>query len=295
MLRSAYGLVFDSALALPELAPSAATAADVRIRFGSVDADGLAGGQPVGPYAWARAGTLWLQVPQIARYEIRDGRDIVIDPAPGIDEDSLRLFLLGSAFGALLAQRGLLVLHGNAVQIGGRALVCVGASGAGKSTLAAAFLRRGHAVIADDVTAIDSGGRVLPGIPRIKLWQDAASQLAIDTGPLRRIRPVLEKFDCPVADIGADPVPLRAVYLLQPESRDDIALDPVPGLQRFLPLRDNTYRRHFLTGLGLERQHLQQITALAGRVHVARLRRPTAGFVVEAVVDRLLADLAARP
>lgn len=298
MLRAAYGLRFASELALPELpaAPGAAAEADVRIRYGRVDEAGLAGGTRVGPFAWASAEALWLQVPAVGRYLVCAGREIVIDPNPGIDEDSLRLFLLGSCLGALLFQRGLLVLHGNAVQVGERCLVCVGPSGAGKSTLAAAFLRRGYPVIADDVTPVDGDGRVLPGIPRIKLWQDSAEQLAIDTGGLRRIRPVLEKFDCPVPQHPTgQAVPLRWVYLLQPENRDGIALEPIPGLQRFLPLRDNTYRQNFLAGMGLGSAHLAQIGRLASQVHLARLRRPTAGFAVDAMVDRILADLAEHP
>lgn len=296
MLSTAYGLCIDSALALPELTPAGDGQVDVRIRFGRVDEAGLAGGTQVGPFAWASAEALWLNVPQVARYRVSSGREILIDPAPGIDDDSLRLFLLGSCFGALLFQRGLLVLHGNAVQIGDRGLVCVGPSGAGKSTLAAAFLRRGYPVIADDVTPVDREGRVLPGIPRIKLWRDSAEQLAIDTGGLRRIRPALEKFDCPVPEHPTgQAVPLRWVYLLQPENRDDIVLDAIPGMQRFLPLRDNTYRHSFLAGMGLGSAHLALIGRLASQVRVTRLRRPTTGFTVDAMVDAILADIAAHP
>jgi len=298
MLRAAYGLRFDSALPLPELLPTDGLAADadVQVRFGNVDEAGLAGGTQVGPFAWASPDALWLQVPRIARYLVRRGCEIVIDPAPGIDDDSLRLFLLGSCVGALLFQRGLLVLHGNAVQIGEHCLVCVGPSGAGKSTLAAAFLRRGYPVIADDVTPVDQHGRVLAGIPRIKLWQDSASALSIDTEPLRRIRPVLEKFDVPVpAPPGDTAVPLRWVYLLQPENRDDVAIEAVPGLQRFMPLRDNTYRQNFLAGMGLGSEHLALIGRLASQVRLSRLRRPTAGFTVEAMVDAILDDVAAHP
>ena len=50
-----------------------------------------------------------------------------IDPendftAPGASSRNVRVFLLGSAFGALLHQRGLLPLHANAVEVDGRAV-----------------------------------------------------------------------------------------------------------------------------------------------------------------------------
>ena len=109
MLYHAYQLHIRSELALPELVSPEGSMGEpqVTIRLGAVPADGLPDARQLGPYLWADPTRLWLQVPRVARFLIRDGREIVIDPAPGIDEDSLRVFLLGSAFGALLFQRGL--------------------------------------------------------------------------------------------------------------------------------------------------------------------------------------------
>jgi hypothetical protein len=60
---------------------------------------------------------------------------------------------------------GRLSLHASAVELNGRALVLVGASGAGKSSLAAALcLRKGAALLSDDMTALDHDPyRVQPG------------------------------------------------------------------------------------------------------------------------------------
>ena len=212
MRFSAYNLIIESELTLPELLPCLnACLPDVHILIGSVSDDG----QQLGPFLWVATDTLWLQIPHIARFLISKGNEIVIDPEPGIDEDSLRVFLLGSAIGALLFQRGYLVLHGNAIRIGDLCMVCVGYSGAGKSTLAAGFMQRGHAVLADDVVPVDSLCRALPGFPRIKLWQDVADKLAINTADLRRIRPNTEKFNYPLGQLFTDqPLPIRWVYLL---------------------------------------------------------------------------------
>jgi hypothetical protein len=94
-------------------------------------------------------------------------------------------------------------------------MVYVGYSGAGKSTLAAGFMQRGYAVLADDVVPVDSLCRALPGFPRIKIWQDVADKLAINTADLRRIRPNTEKFNYPLGQLFTDqPLPIRWVYLL---------------------------------------------------------------------------------
>ena len=114
MRFSAYNLIIESELTLPELLPCLnACLPDVHILIGSVSDDGLPSGQQLGPFLWVATDTLWLLIPHIARFIISKGNEIVIDPEPGIDEDSLRVFLLGSAIGALLFQQGYLVLHSN--------------------------------------------------------------------------------------------------------------------------------------------------------------------------------------
>lgn len=291
LLYSAYDLCFASELALPELHPGHGEA-DVQIRYASLDADGSACGTQIAPFVWAGKDCLWLRVPNIGRFHIREGKEILIDPESGCDEDSLRVFLLGSAFGALLFQRGHLVLHGNAVQVEGRAMICVGPSGAGKSTLAAAFMRRGYPILADDVVPVDSRGWALPGFPRIKLWRDVAEHLELDTNALKRIRPGLEKFNLPLEDGKREAVPVRWIYVLGSEFTDDVRVEPLHGLERFKPLQNNTYRLRFSKGMSLQGEHLPRYGQLASRIHLARVSRPKEGFNLDALVDRLLADMA---
>ena len=298
MHHQAYQLNIRSDLALPELATGpAAGPSDVDISWGSVAPDGLPDGQQLSPFLWAAPQRLWLHVPQVARFLIEGGSSIRIDPAPGADQASLRVFLLGSAFGALLIQRGLLVLHGNAVQIGDQCVVCVGPSGAGKSTLAAGFMQRGHAILADDVVAVDAQGRALPGCPRIKLWHDAAYRLDIDTAPLPRVRPELEKFTLPVqpAARSAQPLPVRWIYILDSDNGDQVRVEALHGVHRFKPLHENTYRMRYLQGMALGAAHLQLCGRLAARVRLARVTRSRAGFKLDALIAALQADIAAHP
>lgn len=297
MYYTAYGLIIESQLSLPELNVSHHTAAaDVTIRLGAVEANGLPGGSQLGPYLWVAPGALWLQVPGVARFLVQNGNAISCDPEFGVDEDSIRVFLLGSAFGALLFQRGHLVLHGNAIRIEDQCLVCVGPSGAGKSTLAAGFMQRGYTVLADDVVAVDVNCDVLPGYPRIKLWQDATDKLKIDLQPLRRIRPGIEKFNVPVpTKIDATPLPIRWVYILSSEHIESAEIHPIHGMQRFQPLRNNTYRVRFLEGSPLKSEHLKLCGRLAGRVRLAHIKRPKFGFNLDQMIDIILADVGENP
>jgi hypothetical protein len=290
----AYGLSIDSEIVLPELLPGSVggTPADVSIRVGEVGADGLADGEQLGPFLWSSPREFWLHVPGVARFLVRDGHEIVIDPEPGVDEDSIRVFLLGSALGALLFQRGLLVLHGNAVRIDDGCMICVGHSGAGKSTLAAGFHRRGFDVLADDVVPIDDKCRAVPGFPRIKLWRDVADRLEIDTGALRRIRPNTEKFNLPIAEgFSEAPIAVKWIYILSDDHSDEVTIDPIKGMAKFLPLRHNTYRVRYLDGMALRPMHLDLCGQLARTARLARVSRPRVGFTLEPMIDRILADI----
>src|SRR5688500_12575390 len=130
----AYGFGIDSEFELPELAGADASP-DILITRGRIerpaDADGSDG------YVRIDDETVVFETPH-ARFRIRSGRELTVDPAPGIPPASLRLAILGRAIGAMLQWQGLFVLHASAVARAGRAIAFAGDSGSGKSTTAAA-------------------------------------------------------------------------------------------------------------------------------------------------------------
>jgi len=293
----AFGLTLASDLRLPEFTEALHIGdAEVDIRAGAVPSSGAEIGARIGPFVCATKNMLWLRVPGVARFLVRDGREITYAVEATADESSLRVFMLGSCIGALLLQRGQLVLHGNAFEVADGCVICVGTSGAGKSTLAARMLQRGHRILADDVCPIDMEARAVPGLPRLKLWQDAARRLKIGTDGLRRIRPSLDKFDVPLDGMYCDePLPIRAIYLLRPWNEPRLLSEPVIGLAKYPALRANSYRFRFLKGMGEEPRHLAQCSRLAARVPIARVHRPKSGFDVDGLADLILEDLACRP
>ncbi len=131
-----FGLDIQSVIPLPGCVEAEGTP-DVSIRFGEVP-DSLPNASTIRACTQARPGQFLLIVDRVAKYLVENGDIITIQPAPGATEDEIRLFLMGSAWSALLLQRGLLPLHGSAVQVNDKAYVLAGPSGNGKSTLAAA-------------------------------------------------------------------------------------------------------------------------------------------------------------
>lgn len=269
-----FGLNLRSEMDLAGLAPSAETgAADVEIGFGPVPASDHVG------YRATEEGTL-LAVAKVGRYLIRDGRQILIEPAPGASERNLRLFLLGSAIGALLHQRGLLPLHANAIDLGGRAVAFSGHSGAGKSTIAAWFHDQGHTILADDVCVIgfDEKGRALayPGIPRLRLWREALEASGRDAESYTRSFDDTDKYDVPtVNEAAAEPMPLAAIYLLRKaeETANDAEIERLKGVDAVETLVSNTYRGGYLSMIGRTSEHLAACVRVARAVPVFRAQR----------------------
>lgn len=290
---SVYGLVISSEIELPDLGDPLVDSAhpDVTIRIGPLapPADSV----PLLAHGLWRSGeACGVAVDDVARYEARAGREILVDPAPGADPAAVRLFLLGTMMGALMMQRGNLVLHGNAIRIGNSCAVVVGHSGAGKSTLAAEFAGRGIDVLSDDVVPVDQHGMALTGYPRIKLWDDALERLGISTSGLTRIHTSHEKFQLPLERGQSAPVRLRWIYVLERHSGTELRLEPVRGATSFSLLHEHTYRNELVHGTEPVAQHLQQCARVVSTARVTRVVRPATTMTAEATATAILADIA---
>lgn len=270
-----FGISVSSELPLPELAPvDAAGPADVRIRLGAVRRFG----DEVAGYNVSPEGTV-LHVPNVARFLIREGREIVIEAEAGASDRNVRLYVLGSAFGALLHQRRMLPLHANMIGIGGRGVAFSGRSGAGKSTIAAWFYDRGHSVLADDVCAIAPGGdgSVLahPGVPRLRLWREALEESGRTTEGHRRSFDNLDKWDVPTSSHAVGPIVLDRIYMLgtaHAEDREPI-VRRLTGSRAVDALVANTYRGGYVAMAGLTAAHLAACVSVARRVPVFEAKR----------------------
>ncbi len=139
-----YGLTIDSEISLPELIPQtnrneqdAARASQqgiVQIRLGAVP-EQLEHPTGQGVLYQASANQFLLSMNHIARYLVRNGNEIIIQPALNALESDIRVFLLGSVFGALLHQRELLVLHASAIGTDAGAVLFTGPSGIGRCSV----------------------------------------------------------------------------------------------------------------------------------------------------------------
>lgn len=270
-----FGLRIRSELPLPELFPAVGDGApDVTIRLGRIRElpDAMPGDHVVDD------GMLFV-IRDVGRYRAARGEEILVEPERDKPDRNVRLYLLGSVFGALLHQRGHLPLHANAIQIDDTATAFMGGAGSGKSTLAAWFHDRGFRIMADDVCAVkfDREGRTkaLPGLPRLRLWQEAleASGRAVNEFHRSYVGDHdWNKFDVPIADTAArGEIDLAAVYLL--EKGDAFEIRRLEGVEAAEAVFAHTYRGAYVSALKGEHSHWSASMRLVQNTPVFRLTR----------------------
>jgi hypothetical protein len=288
---SSFGLAVHSEVEVPELPelPPGDDEPDVIIRSGSV------------PLTTPRA-TLDEEIvfhDRAGAFHIRQGREIVFDPTPGVDPALLRVLLAGRMMAYLLRQRGKLPLHASGVELGGRAVLFLGARGSGKSTTAAAFHARGHRVVTDDVGAVRviEGGQCLlrPAGSRVRLFDD--SRAAFDgSGPegvphwrkhlfdLTRGEPrkLIELWEL---------IEVSRIYAL--EYGDQIGSERIAPVAAVAALSAHSFVEHGRMNKAALEAHLRDCISVATTVPVYRLSRPRSLAALPDLVRWVEADIAA--
>ncbi len=230
-----FGLCLHSDLPFPNAVRSESDHADIVIRAGDVPTT-LAGATHQGVLYQLNETALIYYLPGLARFWVKDGREIVYAAPPTTDIDTLRAFLMVIILPLLFHQRHEMPIRGCAVEIDGGAVILTGYSGVGKSTLAAALHQRGFRVLADEFTVVrfDEAAQqplVYPSFPVLHLWRFALhklnySQTAIEQLPT--VRPGLQKHILSMGDtFRLEPLPVRGIYIMNAPMRDTDVLVPL--------------------------------------------------------------------
>ena len=296
MTYKAFGFNVSSDIALPELQvlEEGVHAIDISIEKGDITqlwADSV----KLNSYTSISENQVLFYIPETAIYAIRGGKEIIYTPLEGSCDDANRLYLLGSCMGGLLMQRGMLPLHGSAIEIDGKAYAIVGDSGAGKSTLASAFLREGFRLISDDVipvTICEGVPMVTPAYPQQKLWLESLNHFGMESEGLRPIIDRETKFAIPVqSQFVSKSLPLAGVFELVKTENDHLEFLPVSNLQRLHTLYYHTYRNFLIGPMGLMEWHFNITAGFANKIKLFQIKRPVAHFTAPEIASLILSEV----
>lgn len=278
-----FGGVLGSAFDFPELRPAdgpadwtLAAAGDALPPLGE-----LLGSQTITPDCAARlhrtSEGLALVYDDTGRFDLpADGTAIRWTPGARPDAAAMRTDVLGRCLALVQHQRGALALHASALQLGRGAIALVAPSGTGKSSLAFALVRQGARLLTDDTLPVElQPAAVLarPGVQSIRLREDSAGVVG---GP-DRFTPAVwgkrEYRELPAESLAAEPVPLRAIYVLvpaDPAQPEPVRAEALPGIVA-IPALLGQHKLGALLGGSEARVTLARVGELVRRVPVRRL------------------------
>lgn len=150
-------------------------------------------------------------------------------------------------------------LHGSAVDISGEGVAFLADAMGGKSTLADFFVRQGHDLLTDDqlgvVQAQGDKFLALPSVPFVRPYRE------------------FEDLGHPVERFATQPLPLRAIYLLE-LAEGPAEVIPLTGLPVVMALTRN--RRLVMSNkhTDLAKARFSRLAKLVTTVTVAKLRVP---------------------
>ena len=232
-----------------------------------------------------------LNVDDVARYYVADGSTISVEKRNGSSMQEVRLFLLGVVFGALLHQRGLVPFHGSTLkgEYGNSFMVC-GRSGIGKSTLTAHLLKKGYALLSDDVSVVrPEEGQIMvrPSFPFIKLWKDVMEHVDFSLEEGSRLRDPLEKYGYRMDHaFHSEPVPVKHVFVLNVHNQEGYKAEELKGIDKFNALKNQTFRFQFVTDKNRQK-HFTVLNQMAQSVKVFRITRPQAPMDLERLFQEI--------
>jgi HPr Serine kinase C-terminal domain len=255
-------------------------------------------GELPGGVGWLTASTetASVRINDVARFELDHGQVLRTEPEPGADPLSVEVWRHGLVTVLALAQTGVIALHATSVEIGGLVVALAGQPGAGKSTTALELSRRGHRLVADDVSPLSTEGRfgvtLTPTGRPLHVWPEAAKAVGLDVPEDLAMIPGTSKLILPTPH--AEPVAVDAIIILTVgDDQGQLAWEQLPPADAVPRLAALVHCGSVVRCIWPE-QVFMWAASLAAAVPVFLVIRPGSGRTIGEVaelVERLTGEL----
>jgi len=233
-------------------------------------------------------------------FEITNGDSIIVDThEQNAGNPELFTFILGSAFGVIGIQRGLIPIHGAAVAIGTSSVILTGSVGSGKSATLSSLVMDGYKYLSDDISMIftrEGMPYVIPSYPQRKV----DTKTSEETGELVSGATLLDesgrgKFAIRRAPEWFDEtLPLSCIIEIVPVKREDEPLftpeiSIITGHESLRLVMRNQYRPRFVAAIGTPPSSMKRLLEITSSVKAYQLLRPVEGFPIKETA-RMIVD-----
>lgn len=294
----AFGLNINSEIEFPELLPHNFDVSDLTVTVGKAP-EKLEGNDVINRVRVSASPREYLlNLDNIARYYVKNGNEIIVDPAKNTDKDSIRLFLLSNAMAAILHQQGKVPFHASGIITEHGVILFTGRSGTGKSTTVYGLKKLGYNLFTDDVCVLnfnDTTWKVeaTPSYPLIKLWEDVIDEFATDFEKNYRVRPGLPKFGFfQHQDFLVEKQVVHKIFIFKTSSTTkDFSCTKLDKVNAFSELQLNTYRRKHVDMMQGRQPLFKMMSHLTNQVDTFEISRPEKSSVnsfISFVKDQLV-------
>jgi hypothetical protein len=219
----------------------------------------------------------------------------------------VEVFFLGPVLAFHLELLGYPALHAAAAVIDGRAVAILGSKNGGKSSLAAALVQQGHALLTDDILAVelhDDGARARPAYPQMRLWPEQARHFLGHSQGLAFVHANYHKYRVPIGPgqfgtFCATSQPLACIYL--PERRPPsppgattntaVTITPIAKAAAVMELLRHSFVAPLVHATGRQAARLALLAQLVQQLPLRRLSYPSGLEHLPPVCDAVRDDV----
>ncbi|PLK43454.1 hypothetical protein [Emticicia sp. TH156] len=242
-----------------------------------------------------------LTMPDLARYYVHDGEEIIIEPECNLQNDIL-LYFYSNCLAAALYQRNLIPFHVSGVFIDAARVVLFAApSRIGKSTTSLMLQQKGYAPFTDDTAILNiENGKCFAyaSYPVMRLWENTLKHQHIlneSEKQLIRSEVSIDKFAFSFHDrFVTEKVEVAGIVNMNIEG-NDIKIKRLVLADAIEALSNNIYRKQWVNGMKKELvkfRHLTGVTKVLPSWNALRPKnKPTFSTFADAIESEILEPL----